>query len=200
MFRRKFNTHQVPPCPNGFLYTIRAGDTFWGIGQRLGIPVTRIRRANPRVDPERLRIGQQICIPIIIPPFPLCEVLRPVEADLPDIALGVALINEGERSVDIFPTTFAATGLPEPSELGEFTSYIASVSIPQPPPDPPVVHSVRLVRTAVAGQQVTWAGTRILPDRPFVGSDLVIRPIRFVEEAADVLGPVVLRGVVTADN
>ena len=52
-----------PPCPNGFLYTIRQGDTLFSIGQRFGVSVEALLRANPGINPNNLRIGQLICIP-----------------------------------------------------------------------------------------------------------------------------------------
>lgn len=59
------------PCPGGFLYTIRAGDTFFSIARRFGISVDALIAANPGVDPNRLQIGQQICVPAPAPPpFP----------------------------------------------------------------------------------------------------------------------------------
>src|SRR5690554_3399670 len=53
----------APSCPNGFLYTIRAGDTFFTLAQRFGTTVQAIQQANPGVNPNNLQIGQQICIP-----------------------------------------------------------------------------------------------------------------------------------------
>src|SRR5690554_1979488 len=50
-------------CPNGFLYTIRAGDTFFTLAQRFGTTVQAIQQANPGVNPNNLQIGQVICIP-----------------------------------------------------------------------------------------------------------------------------------------
>ncbi|HHU82686.1 MAG TPA: LysM peptidoglycan-binding domain-containing protein [Firmicutes bacterium] len=54
-------------CPGGFLYTIRAGDTFFSIARRFGITVSALIAANPNVDPDRLQIGQQICVPAPMP-------------------------------------------------------------------------------------------------------------------------------------
>ena len=48
------------PCPGGFTYTIRAGDTFFSIARRFGISVSALMAANPNVDPDRLQIGQEI--------------------------------------------------------------------------------------------------------------------------------------------
>jgi len=57
----------VPPtggtCPGGFLYIIRPGDTYFSIAQRFGIAVPALAAANPGVDPDRLTVGQSICVP-----------------------------------------------------------------------------------------------------------------------------------------
>ena len=55
------------PCPGGFTYTIRAGDTFFSIARRFGISVSALMAANPNVDPDRLQIGQEICVPAPMP-------------------------------------------------------------------------------------------------------------------------------------
>jgi len=60
----------VPPCPNGFLYTIKAGDTIFKLSQQFGVSVDAIIRANPGIDPNNLQIGQVICIPQPVPPTP----------------------------------------------------------------------------------------------------------------------------------
>src|SRR5690554_5590600 len=60
-----------PRCPSGtFEYTIRAGDTFFSLAQRFNTTVEAIQRANPNVDPDRLQIGQVICIPRDMEPTP----------------------------------------------------------------------------------------------------------------------------------
>ena len=51
-------------CPGGFIYTIRAGDTFFSLANRFNTTVQAIIDVNPGVDPNRLQIGQQICIPV----------------------------------------------------------------------------------------------------------------------------------------
>ena len=51
-------------CPQGTTpYTIRAGDTFYLIARRYGISLDELLRANPGVDPDRLYVGQIICVP-----------------------------------------------------------------------------------------------------------------------------------------
>lgn len=62
----------TPPCPNGFLYTVMAGDTLFIIAQRFNVSVQAIINANPGIDPNFLQIGQVICIPRAEPPTPPC--------------------------------------------------------------------------------------------------------------------------------
>ncbi len=57
----------MPPCPNGFYYTIRQGDTLFLLSQRFGVSVEAIMMANPGIDPNNLQIGQVICIPQTMP-------------------------------------------------------------------------------------------------------------------------------------
>lgn len=49
--------------PNSFQYTIRSGDTFYSLAIRYNTTVAAIQAANPGVNPNRLQIGQVICIP-----------------------------------------------------------------------------------------------------------------------------------------
>ena len=53
----------VPDCPNGMLYTVRAGDTLRSIAQRFDITLDSLMNANPGQTNNRLIIGQQLCIP-----------------------------------------------------------------------------------------------------------------------------------------
>lgn len=55
------------PCPGGFLFTVTIGETFYSIARRYGIAVPALAAANPEVDPNRLQIGQQICVPAPAP-------------------------------------------------------------------------------------------------------------------------------------
>ncbi|MGI6647610.1 MAG: LysM peptidoglycan-binding domain-containing protein [Bacillota bacterium] len=58
----------VPEVPPGEIrYTIRAGDTLYALARRYGTSVEAILRANPGIDPNNLRVGQQIIIPTAPP-------------------------------------------------------------------------------------------------------------------------------------
>ena len=56
----------APPASTGTSsYTIRSGDSFYSIAKRYsGVSHRDIERANPTVDPGRLRIGQTINVPV----------------------------------------------------------------------------------------------------------------------------------------
>ncbi len=55
------------PCP-GSIYTVVAGDTIYSLARRYNTTVDAILQANPDLNPDRLMIGQKICIPV--PPAP----------------------------------------------------------------------------------------------------------------------------------
>jgi g-D-glutamyl-meso-diaminopimelate peptidase len=49
------------------VYAVRPGNTVWGIARAFGTSVEAILTANPDVDPNNLRIGQQLIVPYDIP-------------------------------------------------------------------------------------------------------------------------------------
>jgi LysM repeat protein len=57
-----------PPCPEGNYYIIKAGDTLYSIARRYNVSLDDLIEANPGIDPDRLAIGQVICIPLAVPP------------------------------------------------------------------------------------------------------------------------------------
>lgn len=60
-------------CPVGSMpYTIKAGDTFYLIARTFGISVDALMVANPGINPNRLHIGQVICVPTSPGPTPAC--------------------------------------------------------------------------------------------------------------------------------
>jgi LysM repeat protein len=60
------------PCANGSPYTVQPGDNFYAIAQRHHISLDALLAANPGVNPDRLQVGQQICIPTAPPPPTTC--------------------------------------------------------------------------------------------------------------------------------
>lgn len=57
-----------PPCPEGNYYTVRPGDTLNAIAQRYNISLDDLIEANPYIDPNRISVGQVLCIPVAVPP------------------------------------------------------------------------------------------------------------------------------------
>jgi len=56
-------TDVPPPVSEPAEYTIVRGDTFYGIAQKHGVSMNAVSKANPGVDPTRLRPGQKIKVP-----------------------------------------------------------------------------------------------------------------------------------------
>jgi LysM repeat protein len=58
-------TLKLAKTATGQTYTIKSGDTFWGIARAYkGIEMDDIIKANPSVDPKALKVGQKIIIPV----------------------------------------------------------------------------------------------------------------------------------------
>lgn len=53
----------TPPCPSGIYWTVAPGDTLWSIARTVGTTVERLMELNPGIDPHRLRVGMNICLP-----------------------------------------------------------------------------------------------------------------------------------------
>ncbi|MCX7710553.1 MAG: LysM peptidoglycan-binding domain-containing protein [Clostridia bacterium] len=66
-------SHKFRQCPPGTIsYLVRPGDTFYNIARRNNTTITAIMNANPGVNPNRLFVGQRICLPTQ-PSFPACS-------------------------------------------------------------------------------------------------------------------------------
>lgn len=61
-------SHQCQTNPQekvcGYEYTVRRGDSFYLIANRLGIPLRDLLEANCDVNPARLMVGDVLCIPM----------------------------------------------------------------------------------------------------------------------------------------
>ncbi len=128
-------TPPVPSCPNGFLYTIRSGDTLFFLSQRFNVSVEAIMNANPGIDPNNLQIGQVICIPQVTPPVPSCP-----NGFLYTIRSGDTLFALSQRfNVSVQAIINANPGInPENLQIGQVICIPQVSSVPPTPPAPPV--------------------------------------------------------------
>jgi len=191
----------APPCPNGTLYTIRPGDTFYLLASRFGVSLQALLAANPGIDPNRLVVGQRICLPgVAAPPIqrvstPCCVTLSlapgaPEEAsgENPIGALLIRQIAMSTRSL-----TFSAAGLRDPGIMGNFNVYLGTLAVTGETPTSPTVLRTAVMGSLVgaAGQPVTWAGSTVITELPAVTD---VAEIHLYNSATGIRGPAVLRG------
>ncbi len=187
-------------CPGGTIYVIRQGDTFSALASRFGVSLAAILAANPGVDPNRLVVGQRICIPGTGLPVqristPCCATLTLAPNAPPESSgenpIGALLVRQIAMSTRSL--TFSAAGLPDPETLGNYNAYLGTLAVTSEPPA-----NIQILRTAVmgslvgaAGQPVTWAGTTVITELPAVSD---VAEIRLYNSATGARGPAVLRG------
>ena len=116
-------------------HTVKAGDTFYRIARNHDTTVEALQRANPGIDPARLRIGQKLKVP--------GKEAAVAPRDKPPAA-------PREAGAGTAPPP------PPPPALPAETRRSTQPPLPPPPPDPPVPPPVepvveetdmRLVRT-----------------------------------------------------
>lgn len=66
-----------PPCPEGNYHTIAPGETLYSLARFYNVSLDDLLEANPGIDPENLRPGQVICIPLAVPPVQCPAGTRP---------------------------------------------------------------------------------------------------------------------------
>jgi LysM repeat protein len=56
-------TPPTTPAPGGKEYTVARGDSFYTIAKAHGVSVSAMVKANPNVDPKKLKVGQTVTVP-----------------------------------------------------------------------------------------------------------------------------------------
>ena len=79
------NNHDRPPQEKvcGYEYTVRRGDSFYLIANRLGVPLRDLLEANSDINPARLMVGDVLCIPMEEDDYPQPE--PPAEPETPTV-------------------------------------------------------------------------------------------------------------------
>ncbi|MCX7747606.1 MAG: LysM peptidoglycan-binding domain-containing protein [Clostridia bacterium] len=68
---------EPPSCPHGKYYTLQPGDTLFNIAKAQNISLKDILDANSGINPNRLFVGQSICIPLSTQPPLACQPQNP---------------------------------------------------------------------------------------------------------------------------
>jgi uncharacterized protein YkwD len=90
------------PAFEGYTYTVRPGDTLWDIALAHGVSLEALVRANDRLDPAALQVGQKILIPGAAPQPAPVEVpvgLAPELAGWPPALLGEINARRAEQGL-----------------------------------------------------------------------------------------------------
>ncbi len=53
----------APVAEEGFVYVVKPGDQLFAVSRRYNVKLTAIERANPGLNPNKIRVGQKIKIP-----------------------------------------------------------------------------------------------------------------------------------------
>ncbi len=80
------NHHDRPPQEKvcGYEYTVRRGDSFYLIANRLGVPLRDLLEANSDINPARLMVGDVLCIPMEEDDYPQVEEPAPETPTVPE--------------------------------------------------------------------------------------------------------------------
>jgi LysM repeat protein len=166
-------------CPGGFIYAVRAGDTFFSIARRFGTTVSALQAANPGVDPNRLQIGQQICVPAPAPAPGACP-----GGFLYTIRSGDTFFSLASRfGVTLQALTSANPGVdPNRLQIGQQICIPAPAPVPTPVTCPGFIYIIQSGDTLFSIAQrfgttvaaITAANPGIDPNRLQVGQNVCI--------------------------
>jgi len=121
---------EAPSC-DGFMHTVRTGDTLYMLARQYQITLDALMRANPALDPYNLRIGMQLCIPMQNGNNNNANRIDSVSADR-----RIYRTQSGDtltRILDRYEITFAALQSSNPSV--NFTESLENISLTIPSED-----------------------------------------------------------------
>jgi LysM repeat protein len=129
---------------SGSYYTVAAGDTFYSIGLRFGLPYTAITRANGLPDDAWVTAGTRLLIPGLapVPPGvydrgPRPHAMGTVSGSYYTVAAGDTFYSIGLRFGLPYTALTRANGLPDDAWVTAGTRLLIPGLKPAPPPPPP---------------------------------------------------------------
>lgn len=102
------------PCPEGFIYVVKPGDTLSSIADMFSTTVKQLLAANPHIkDPKFIFPGQRICIPVMPPVMLRCRCFCMLPTCHCPGAMGMGRFDMERQELVV-----VARGLPNPEHFG----------------------------------------------------------------------------------
>ncbi|MGN0847301.1 MAG: LysM peptidoglycan-binding domain-containing protein [Kiritimatiellia bacterium] len=70
---------KVAPAANSLVYTVKPGDQLFAVSRRYNVKMSAIEKANPGLNPNRIRVGQKITIPGVVAPTAVAAAPAPAK-------------------------------------------------------------------------------------------------------------------------
>ena len=155
------NTNHARPAQEkvcGYEYTVRRGDSFYLIANRLGVPLLDLLEANQDINPARLMVGDVLCIPMEEDDAP--QVTPPVVETPPA---------EGDVTDDLDspaqPSTPSVPSAPSPCTAGQpYTIAAGETAADLQLRQDINLHTLQAANPATDLNQLTAGQTICLPD------------------------------------
>lgn len=129
---------------SGSTYTVAAGDTFYSIGLRFGLPYTAITRANGLPDNAWVKAGARLLIPglaqaptNVYDRGPRAHAMGTVSGSTYTVAAGDTFYSIGLRFGLPWQAITQANGIPDHAWVTAGTRLLIPGLQPAPPPPPP---------------------------------------------------------------
>jgi LysM repeat protein len=162
------STETEKPAEEGFeSYTVKDGDTLFGISMKFDIPMDKLAEFNNITDPNQIKVGQVLKIPK--PGSTISK--EEIEIDLDKMKDIQALVDQGEQSWRLDPVEVVKATAPASFQFSALDNYSlkskdldngkAVVSVKKTIDSEVKTFEVDLIQPVTKGENGIWAITAI---------------------------------------